>query len=166
MKICVINDNFEDSIAALNSKSFFNEDIIYRFLYDGLKPKYKKYLLENDLPKNRIFIYITYDKKNELIIKKYKHQIKFLKSEKHDIFETFNNIFRGIKTPAQLLIELSYFENRHILTILESSAVNSYTLAKKMSDIDKYVYTSFFKYLVVYNLYKCNAVAVWVKHDR
>ncbi len=163
MKICVINENFEESIAALKSKNFVNENIIYRFLFDKLKPTYKKYLLENNLDKNRIVIYLTPDKKNREIIKKYKHQIIFLKSEEHDIFKVLNDIFRGQKEPKQLLIDLSYFENRHILTILESSSAASYVLARKMSEIDKYVYSSYFKYLIVYSLYGCKAIATWVK---
>lgn len=163
MKICVINDNFEDSITALKSKSFFNENIIYRFLYDKLKPSYKKYLLEHDLDKNRIVIYLTPDKKNQDIVKKYKHQVVFLKSEEHDIFKVLNDIFRGQKDPKQLLIDLSYFQNRYILTILESTAATSYTVARKMSDIDKYVYSPYFRCLVLYNLYGCGANAMWVK---
>jgi hypothetical protein len=163
MKICVTSENFEDSITALKSKRFFNENIIYRFLYDKLNPKYKKYLLENDLDKNRIVIYLTSDKKNREIVKKYKHQVIFLKSEEHDIFKTLNDIFHSRKTPEQLLIDLSHFKNRHILTILESSSMSSYVLARKMSDIDKYVYSPFFKYLVIYNLLGCNANAMWVK---
>lgn len=163
MKICVDNDNFESSIASLKSKSFFNEDIIYQFLYDKLKPKYKTYLLENDLDKNRLLIYLTPDKNTKEILKKYKHQIKILKSEKYDIFKTLNDIFRGKMKPEQLLIDLSNFENRHILTWLESTAATSYIVARKMSEIDKYVYSPYFKYLVVYYLYGCNAVAQWVK---
>lgn len=163
MKICVTSENFEDSITALKSKNFFNENIIYRFLYDKLKPSYKKYLLEHDLDKNRIVIYLTPDKKNKDIVKKYKHQIVFLKSEEHDIFKVLNDIFRGQKDPKQLLIDLSYFQNRYILTILESSSIGSYILARKMAEIDKYVYNPYFKYLIVYNLYKCGANAMWIK---
>jgi len=165
MKICVTSENFEDSITALKSKSFFNENIIYRFLYDKLLPKYKRYLLEHDLDKNRITIYLPPDKKNRDIVKKYKHQVVFLKSEEHDIFKTLNDIFHSRKKPEQLLIDLSYFENRHILTIIESSSAGSYILARKMAEIDKYVYNPFFKYLIVYSLYGCNANAMWVKNE-
>lgn len=163
MKICVISENFEESITALKSKSFFNENVIYRFLYDKLLPKYKKYLLENNLDKNRIVIYLTSNKKNRDIVKKYKHQVIFLKSEEHDIFKTLNDIFRGQKDIKQLLIDLSYFENRYILTILESTAIGSYIVARKMVEIDKYVYNPYFKYLIIFSLYGCGANAVWVK---
>lgn len=163
MKICVINDNFEDSITALKSKSFFNENTVYRFLFDRLKPSYKKYLLEHDLDKNRIVIYLTPEKKNLDIVKKYKHQIVFLKLENLDIRKTLNDIFRGKLDQKQLLIDLSKFQNRYILTWLESTAATSYTVARKMSDIDKYVYSPYFRYLVLYNLYGCGANAMWVK---
>jgi len=163
MKICVDNDNFESSVTALRTKSFFNEDIIYRFLYDKLKPKYKTYLLENDLDKNRILIYLTKDKKNKDIIKKYKHQIIIFESKKLDIRQTLNDIFRGKLEHKKLIVELSKFENRHILTWLESTAATSYIVARKMSEIDKYVYSPYFKYLVVYNLYGCSATAQWMK---
>jgi len=163
MKICVINENFEEAITALKSKSFFNENIIYRFLYDKLKPSYKKYLLEHDLDKNRIIIYLTPDKKNREIVKKYKHQIVFLKSETLDIRKTLNDIFRGKMDHKQLLIDLSKFQNRHILMWLESTATTSHIVAKRMSEIDKFVYNPYFKYLIVYGLYGCNANTMWVK---
>lgn len=163
MRICVDNDNFLDSITALKTKSFFNEGITYRFLYDKLKPKYKTYLLENDLDKARILIYLTPDKKTKEIQKKYKHQIIILNSEKLDIRETLNKIFRGQLTHEQLIIELSNFGNRHILTWLESTSASSYIVARKVSEIDKYVYSPYFIYLVVYSLFGCNATAQWVK---
>src|SRR4030042_1771408 len=112
MKICVTSENFESAIAALRTKSFFTSDITYRFLYDGLPTKYKKYLLENNLDKTKIIIYLSHDKKNKDIVKKYKHQIVFLKTEKHDIKITLNEIFMGKKDHSQLLVDLSYFENR------------------------------------------------------
>ena len=163
MKICVNNENFISAITSLKTKSFFSEGITYRFLYDGLLPKYKKYMLENDLPKDKITIYLTEDKKNIAIIKKYKHQIKLFKKEKHDIATALNNIFRGKIDHKQLLLDLSYFENRYILIWLESTAATSVVVARKMSKIDKYVYSPYFKHLVVYNLYNCGAIAQWVK---
>ncbi len=163
MKICVINENFEDSITALKSKSFLNENIIYRFLYDKLAPKYKKYLLESDLDKNRIVIYLTPNNKTKDIIKKYHHQIIFLKSENYSIQKTLNNIFRGKTNQEQLLIDISYFENKYILLWLESTATTSYIVAKKMSKIDKYVFSPYFKHLVVYIFYNCGANAIWIK---
>lgn len=164
MKICVDNDNFLDSITALKTKSFFNENIIYRFLFDKLRPAYKKYLLENELPKDRILIYLTPDpKRTKEIQKKYKHQIIILKSEKLDIRESLNKVFRGQATHEQLIIELSKFQNRHILTWLEGTSSSSYIVARKMSEIDKYVYSPYFIYLVVYSLFGCKAVAQWIK---
>ena len=163
MKICVDNDNFESAITSLKTKSFFNENITYRFLYDGLRKKYKTYLLENDLDKNRILIYLTKDKKNKEIIKKYKHQIIIFESKKLDIRQTLNEIFRGKLEHKILITNLSKFDNRHILTWLESTAATSYIVARKMSEIDKYVYSPYFKHLVVYNLFGCGATAQWMK---
>lgn len=165
MKVCVDNENFEKSIAAIKSKSFFGENIIYRFLYDDLRPKYKKYLLENDLDKNKIIIYLTPDKQNKALVAKYKHQVKFLKSEKLDIYKTLNDIFRGQADKTKLMSDLSRFEARYILTVLESTAATSYIVARKMSEIDKYVYSPLFIHLVVYNLYGCGAIAQWVKNE-
>jgi len=166
MRICVDSDNFINSITSLKTKSFFNVDITYRFLYDKLEPKFKKYLLENDLDKSRIIIYLTDDKNNKVIkaiVKKYRHQIKFLESETHEIGAAINNIFRGKLDRKQCLIELSHFENRHILKWLESISIASYVVARKMSDIDKYVDSPYFRHLVVYSLYDCGAIAQWVK---
>ena len=165
MKICVTSENFESAITSIRTKSFSDETIIYRFLYDDLKPKYKTYLLKNDLDKNRIVIYLTPDKKNKEIMKKYKHQVVFLKTEERDIYKTLNDIFRGKIDPKQLLIDLSHFENRYILTILESSSAGSYVLARKMSEIDKYVYSPYWKYLIVYNLMGIDASVQWVKKN-
>ena len=163
MKICVTNENFENSITALKTKSFFSEGIIYRFLWDNLRAPYKKYMIENDLPKDKILIYLSKDQKNKEIIKKYKHQITFLKTEKEDIAATLNAIFRGKTDPKQLIVELSKFKGLHILRWLESTATTSYVVARKSSEIDKYVFSPYFIYLVVYNLYGCGAVAQWVK---
>lgn len=163
MKICVDNDNFESAITSLKTKSFFNEGITYRFLYDKLRPAYKKYLLENELDKNRIILYLTPDKTTKELQKRYKHQIKILNSEKLDIRESLNKVFQGKLTHEQLIIELSEFKNRYILTWLESTSASSYIVARKMAEIDKYVYSPYFIYLIVYGLYGCGAVAQWVK---
>jgi hypothetical protein len=163
MNICVTNENFVDSITSIQSKSFFDADSIYRFLYDGLEPKYKKYLIENNLDKTKIFIYVTDPKKNKEIIKKYKHQIKFLKYEKHEIHVALDNIFKGKLDHKQCLIELNHFENRHILKWLESIAIASHVVARTTSEIDKYVDSPYFRHLVVYNLYGIGITARWVK---
>ena len=163
MKICVDSDNFINSITSLQTKSFFNMDITYRFLYENLEPKYKKYLLNNDLDKSRIKIYLNNDKKNKDIIKKYKHQIVFLQFETRKIETALGSIFRGTLDHKQCLIDLSCFTNRHILKWLQSIAISSYVVARKMSDIEKYVDTPYFQHLVVYTLYDCGAIAQWVK---
>lgn len=163
MKICVNNDNFISAVTSLKTKSFFSEDVTYRFLYDGLKSKYKNYMLENELSKDKITIYLTKDKKHAEIIKKYKHQIHFLKSDNLKIADVLNSIFRGSKSHKELISELSSFEARYILTYLEATSITSPVVARISAEIEQYIYSPYFKYLVVYKLYKCGAVVRWIK---
>jgi len=171
MKICVTKDNFESSITSLKSKSFVDEDIIYRFLYDSLNVTKKQYLAENDLPKNKILIYLKKpDGKskikiiNDAIILKYKNQIKYIETIKEDdIRNVLNDIFRGVKNKNELANELSKFDGRYILRWLDSISISSYEVARKSAEIERYVYSQFFPFVVVYNLYNCKAIVQWIK---
>lgn len=163
MKIIVTSDNFEESITGLRSKSFSDEDIIYSFLYEYLKPTQKKYLLENEFNKNYIEIQCEKGSKNQEIIKKYKHQCILLESSEIEIYDVLNDIFRGKDDSINLVENLYNFDVRQILSWLENISISSPIVARKTAEIEKHVYMPKFYELVVYTFYGCNATARWMK---
>lgn len=158
--IIVNNENFIESILALKSKGFNEEQ--YHFLYDSLNKENKKYLLENILPKEKILIFAKKSLSIKPLFEKYKHQIRFT-GEEVTIYGVLDKIFQGRENKEKLVNELSNFNNHLILQWLESTAATSIKLAKELTNIEKFIYSKHFIRLVVYNCYGLKCKATWKK---
>lgn len=161
MKVFVNNQNFIESVKALKSCGFDN-DIEYIFYYDNLNKDYRKYLLGNDLPRSKISFQVTKNKNDKEIkelYKKYKHQINFI-GEELTVDVVLDKIFAGNEDKTKLLDELSDFDNKYIMEWLKSTSANVKKLSEKLSKIDKFIYSKYFKYFIVYELYglKCKSM--------
>lgn len=161
--IYIDNQNFIESVTALRTKAF-GDKTTYIFLYDNLRKEFKKYLDDNDLPKNLIEIQLTKNKNiNKDFLNRYRHQIIYLKHETIKLQKVLDDIFMGIANKKELLAQLSEFQPRQILSWLESSAMMRPKLAKELSPLEKYVYSPFFYSVILYNFYGTKFKAVWMK---
>lgn len=148
MNEIIDNSNFMRLIKSMKSKNF--TDIEYIIEWGSLSSKNKKYLEDHDIPKSRLTI-LTPNPKN--VPQKFKHQIEVEnKKEKPRIDLTLKHLFLGKQPKNEILKELENFDNRHILLWLESTASVCPQLIEVLSEVDKYVYSKFFKSLVAYKL--------------
>ena len=143
---------------AMNSEHFGRPE--YTILFDRLNKENKKILEETNIPKNSLTI-LTKDAKK--VPSKFKHQIQVEKLfEKDDIFKTLKMVF---KSGNRELVrqELSKFENRHILTILESTSMYYPEMATKLSGMEKYVYSNYFHDMILYELEGLGYLPRWTR---
>lgn len=159
-KIYVDNDNFIHIIKTMNSEHFGRPE--YTILYDRLNKENKKILEDINIPKNGLTI-LTKDQKK--VPTKFKHQIQVEKLfEKDDIFKTLKQVFKS-GNREQVKQELSKFENRHILTILESTSIYYPKLAIKLSRLEKYVYSNYFHDIILYELEGLRYLPRWTRRN-
>jgi len=161
MKIYVDNENFVESIKAMKSQAF-GEERNFVVLYDKLNSKNKKLLESLDLPRESLEI-VTKIPKN--VPSKYKHQITVEKEEKPDIRLALKHTFRKDYDREQVLKELEKFQSRHLLAWLSSTSMTCPELAKRMSELEKYTYSKFFRELVAYNLEDISCIPVWRRRE-
>lgn len=160
MKTYIDNDNFIHMMKAMNSEHFGRPE--YTILFDRLNKENKKILEDINIPKNGLII-LTKDPKK--VPSKFKHQIQVEKLfEKDDIFKTLKMVFKS-GNRKQVKQELNKFENRHILTILESTSIYYPKLAMKLNEMEKYVYSNYFHDMILYELEGMGYLPRWVKRS-
>ncbi len=145
---------------AMNSEHFGRSE--YTILFDRLNKENKKILEDINIPKNNLTI-LTKDPKK--VPTKFKHQIQVEKLfEKDDIFKALKMVFKS-GNREQVRQELNKFENRHILTILESTSMYYPELAMRLSDMEKYIYNEHFRDMILYNLEGLGYLPRWTRRN-
>jgi len=138
--IFVDNDNFVRFYKGVKSESFGNRN--YVVLYDSLNKKNKE-LLKG--------------------LKKGDFKIEKWDSKKNTISTVLKHVFQKGYNRKKVLNELNDFGNHQILIWLQGMCIFSKELADKVSQIEKYVYSDYFKELLVYQLEGVNCVVRWYK---
>lgn len=156
--IYVTNENLESSIKAMWSQTFDTSE--YIILWDKLWKENKDLLEKIDIPKTNLTILTKNDDK---VPKKFYHQTKVENFKiEEDIKIALRMLFKsGNREEARK--ELNKFKSRHILRWLETTSTFYPDLAIKMVRIQKYVYSPYFKDILLYELEGMNCVPMFYK---